>query len=198
MIRSGVVLLAGGGATRLPGKLALPSPDVPLVVRTYRNLAGDRDFVLSCAASFDPALAALLPIPAVADRTPGRGPLGGLLSALASVAWPAAFAIAGDMPFVDRAFLERMEAAWQAGDEALVPAYVRAGTTHTEPLAALYDRVAFLREGTRVFESGRGSVRLVLERLRTRYLENENPRLFANINTPHDYAALRAQERLPV
>ena len=193
----GVVLLAGGKATRLPGKLSLPSPELPLVVRTYRNLAGEREFVLSRAAAFDPALAALLPIPFVVDRAPARGPLGGLLSALASVTWPAAFAIAGDMPFVDRAFLERLEAAWQPGDEALVPAYVRDGVTHTEPLAALYDRIAFLREGTRVFESGHGSVRFVLERLRTRHLENEDPRLFANINTPHDYAALRAQERLP-
>jgi len=195
--RCGVVLLAGGEATRLAGKLALPSSGVPLLVRTYRNLAGEREIVLSRAATFDPALAALLPIPAVVDRAPARGPLGGLLSAFESVTWPAAFAIAGDMPFVDRAFLERMEAAWLPGDEALVPAYARDGAMQSEPLAALYDRSAFLREGARVFESGRGSLRLVLERLRTRYLENEDPHLFANINTPADYAALRAQERQP-
>jgi molybdopterin-guanine dinucleotide biosynthesis protein A len=194
---AGVVLLAGGEATRLPGKLALPSPDLPLVVRTYRNLAGERDIVLSRAATFDPALAALLPIPYVVDRSPARGPLAGLLTAFETVSWPLAFAIAGDMPFVDRAFLARLEAAWQPGDEALVPAYARDGATQIEPLAALYDRRAFLREGAHVLESRRGSIRLVLERLRTRYVETEDPRLFTNVNTPSDYAALRAQERQP-
>ncbi len=186
----GVVLLAGGRATRLPGKLALPSDGEPLLVRTYRNLAGNREIVLSRSAEFDPALAAMLPIRAVVDAAPARGPLGGLLATLASVPWECAFAVAGDMPFVDAAFLDRLDAARLPGDEAVVPAFERDGTLHAEPLAALYDRAAFLREGRRVFESGRGSLRLVLAALRTRYVHGEDPRLFTNVNTPEDYAAL--------
>ena len=42
-----VVILAGGEATRLPGKLALDVGDVPLLVRVYRNVSPERETWLS-------------------------------------------------------------------------------------------------------------------------------------------------------
>ncbi len=196
-MRASVILLAGGRATRLPGKLGLPFGGVPLVVRAYRNLAGnDREIVLSLGASpLDPALHELLPVPFVVDRYEDRGPLGGVLSVMERLGAERVFAIAGDMPRVDAAFLERMERAWQDGDEALVPAYESPAGRHIEPLAALYRRDAFLRQGLRVLESGNGAMHAVIAALRTRYIESEGPELFVNLNTPNDMIALEAQER---
>jgi len=196
-MRASVVLLAGGEATRLPGKLGLASAGVPLVVRVYRNIASDREIVLSRGADFDRELLAQLPIASIVDRYERRGPLGGLLSAMATLTTPRVFAIAADMPNVDAALLDRIEAAWQPGDEAVVPGYDLDGERHIEPLAALYDRLAFIREGTRVLEDGRGSVRRVVERLKTRLHGGEERSLFTNLNTPADYAALQAKERQP-
>jgi molybdopterin-guanine dinucleotide biosynthesis protein A len=180
----------------MPGKLALPSAGLPLVVRTYRNLASDREIVLSRgAAPLDAAIEALLPIRCVIDRYEERGPLGGLLTVMEGLACERVFAIAGDMPCLDAAFLDRLEAAWRSGDEALVPAYESAGSRHVEPLAALYDRRAFLREGLPVLQSGRGAMRAVIAALRTHYVESEPPHLFVNLNTPSDFTALEARER---
>jgi molybdopterin-guanine dinucleotide biosynthesis protein A len=196
-MRASVILLAGGRATRLPGKLALPIEGVPLLVRAYRNLASDeREIVLSLGATgFDPALKALLPIPFVVDRYEGRGPLGGLISVMEGLEAERVFAIAGDMPRIDAAFLERMEAGWHPGDEALVPAYESTTGRRLEPLAALYDRRGFLREGHRVLHDGGGAMHAVIAALRTRYTQSEPPQLFANLNTLADVAALEAQER---
>jgi molybdopterin-guanine dinucleotide biosynthesis protein A len=43
-----------------------------------------------------------------------------------------------------------------------------------------------------VLRSGRGAVRLVLERMRVRVYAAADARLFTNVNTPDDYAALPA------
>ncbi|GAC1542478.1 MAG: hypothetical protein NVS3B16_07500 [Vulcanimicrobiaceae bacterium] len=45
-----------------------------------------------------------------------------------------------------------------------------------------------------MLRSGRGSLRVVIERLRTHVVRLGDERLFTNVNTPADYAALRAQE----
>jgi molybdopterin-guanine dinucleotide biosynthesis protein A len=68
-----------------------------------------------------------------------------------------------------------------------------AGLPQSEPLAAFYDRAAFLREAPAVLRDGRGAVRLVVEALHARYVSvNDAPRVFTNVNTPEDYAAVRA------
>jgi molybdopterin-guanine dinucleotide biosynthesis protein A len=116
-----------------------------------------------------------------------------MLSTLARMRSRLVFAVAGDAPFVDGAFVERLHAAWREGDEALVPVHERDGTPALEPLAALYDRAAFLREGFPVLRSGRGALRLVLERLRTRMIPFAPGPAFANVNTLEDYAIVRRQ-----
>ncbi len=187
----GIVILAGGEATRLPGKLGLAAPDVPLVARVYRNFAQpERETFLACDRTFAPELDALLPIPAVIDRRPRRGPLGGLLTAMAQMRSPLIFAVAGDAPFVTPALLAQLLARRQPGDEAVVPERYAAGERFLEPLAALYGRTAFLREGSAVLRNGRGSLHLVIERLRTRFVTVADGRVFTNVNTPQEYASL--------
>ncbi|GAC1567680.1 MAG: molybdenum cofactor guanylyltransferase [Vulcanimicrobiaceae bacterium] len=211
----GILILAGGEATRLPGKLTLTdAADRPMIVRVYENLRrsgdGEREIVVSGKATFPREIDALVSVPLVIDRWPRRGPLAGMLTSFAAMRSRFVFAVAGDAPFVDAAFVDRLERianadrAHVAGPanavravEAYVPIRSRAGEPQLEPLAAMYDRLAFLREGLPVLRSGRGSLRAVIDRLRTRFVddgERDDERVFTNVNTPADYAALRAQE----
>ncbi len=162
---------------------------MPLIVRVYRNVGLGRETFVSSAAGFPPGVDALLPVPIVVDRRPRRGPLGGLLTTLGRMRSRWVFVVAGDAPFAGSALLERLEAARRPGDEAIVPVRDDAGRQQLEPLAALYDRPAFLRAAAATLRAGRGSVRAVIERLHARRLAVEDPLIFTNINTPADYAA---------
>jgi len=189
---AGVLILAGGEATRLPGKLALTAGELPLLARVYRNLAPGRETWLAVKAALPPELEALVPAPAAVDRWAMRGPLAGMLTTLAQMRSRWVFTAAGDAPLLDGAFIDALCAAREAGDEAVVPVRTVDGAAAYEPLAAMYDRLAFLRAGLPVLRSGRGAVRLVLERMRVRVYAAADARLFTNVNTPDDYAALPA------
>ena len=158
-MNAGVVLLAGGEATRLPDKLALDTGGVPLVVRTFRAVAVDREIVVSAKGTFPPAIDAMLDAPLVVDRRPKRGPLSGLVSAMTRLKSQFAFAVAADSPLIDADFLAMLEREHRAGDEAVVPFVPYAdGRERPEPLAALYDRFAFLPAACEELRTGRGSV----------------------------------------
>lgn len=183
-----IVIVAGGNATRLPGKLALDAGGVPLLVRVHRNVAAGRAAVIA-AQDLAPELAARIDAPVLGEAGAKRGPLGGILAALAAVRTPWFFAVAGDAPFVDAAHVDRLAALRESDDEAVVP---RHPSGQIEPLAALYRRDAYLREGARVLEAS-AALRDVVARLRTHYADVDDARIFANVNTPADYAALRAE-----
>jgi molybdopterin-guanine dinucleotide biosynthesis protein A len=120
-----------------------------------------------------------------------RGPLSGLLSSIGEARTPWVFACAGDAPFVDAALIDMLEARIESGDEAVVPRRVCDGETQIEPLAALYLGAAFLREGLPVLTGGNGALRMVIDRLKTRFVDVDDEKLFTNVNTPDDYAAIR-------
>jgi len=192
-VSAGVVILAGGEATRFPGKLALAAGELPLVARVFRNVSAGREVAVACKGSFPAELDVYLQAPLIVDRWSLRGPLGGMLTTFARMRSRLVFAVAGDAPFVDAAFIRRLEDEWRPDDEALVPVHERDGNTQLEPLAALYDRLAFLREGFPQLRAGRGALRGVIDRLRVRTLAIDDARIFHNVNTPQEYAALRAQ-----
>ncbi len=186
MIDCGVAILGGGEASRFPNKLEMPAGDVPMIVRVYRNLGQNRTTFVSCAGTFPPEIDALLPVPMVVDRKPGRGPLSGLFTTIATMPSRFVFAVAGDAPLVDEALVQRLLGAYEPGDEAIVP---RHHETQIEPLAAIYERSAFLRAATEELRDGAASLRAVIARLRTRYVAfaDDEAHRFANINTPADY-----------
>ena len=185
--RLSVLILAGGEATRLPNKLALEAGPLPLIARVYRNVSHARPTYVSCASTFPAEIDALLPCPMVVDRWPHRGPLSGLVSTMKEIRTPYVFAVAGDAPFVESRFIDRLLAALEPGDEAVVPAHA----SGIEPLAAIYDREAFLREGLPMLLDGAGTLHRVIEKLRARFVPIDDPRIFTNVNTPADYAAVR-------
>jgi molybdopterin-guanine dinucleotide biosynthesis protein A len=186
-----VIVLAGGEATRLPGKLFMDAGDLPLLVRVYRNVCAGRATIVSCKGALPYEIDLLIDAPAVVDRWPLRGPLSGLLSTMSEAHTPWVFAVAGDAPFVDAAFIDALEARIEPGDEAVVPRRVRDGVAGIEPLAALYERAAFLREGLPVLTGGTGKLGMVVDRLKARFVDIDDDRIFANVNTPDEYEAIR-------
>ena len=185
-----ICLLAGGRATRFAGKLQSDAGGVPLIVRAYRNVRSVAPVYLCGETHFAPAIDVQLDCPRIADRRPGRGPLEGLVSAFERIAQRRVFALAGDAPFVDAATLDEIERAWRDGDEAVVPVRANGEQMRFEPLCALYDRLAFLREAEAVMSESR-AVADVAAALRTRRISLSDERAFFNINTAADSRSMQ-------
>lgn len=195
--RTTVVLFAGGAALRLPGKLALPIDGEPMLVRVFRRVvAGRRPCVVSARAAIDPALAAAMRAPVVLDERGDVGPLGALVTVAATIGTPLFFAAAGDLPELDAAFVDELEAEFDralAEDDAPEAVVPRWPDGRIEPLAALYDTRAALRAGSAALDAGSRRVSAVLDGLRVRHVgvRPQDEARLVNVNTPRDYDAYR-------
>lgn len=185
-----VVLLAGGAARRLPRKLERRIAGVPLLLQVRRNVDGPWPVYVCTAGRLPAALVARLDCLVLRDRTPGAGPLCALADACAALTQPRVFAVAGDMPHVGAAVLHLLIGAFHEGDEAVVPEHDGV----IEPLVALYDRAALLREASVLLREGERAMHCAVERLRTRRIRCDGA-VFVNVNTPEDLRAVRATSR---
>lgn len=138
----GGVLLCGGTSTRFDGgdKVLSPLGDRPMVRHVADRLGSLLDeLAVSCRAEqqspLEDALGdASLPIRFAFDGSPDAGPLLGIGRGLAAISSEYAVVVAGDMPFVDPAFVEYLfERA--AGHDAAVP---RTDDGWYQPLQAVY------------------------------------------------------------
>ncbi len=181
-----VVLLAGGSARRFPGKLEHSIGGRPLLARSYANVrAAGWPVYLAGAGSFARELDAALDAPLLIDRYPGQGPLHAFLDACTAIRAQRLYAVAADQPRVDAAVLACVARAWQKGDEAVVPEH----SGRSEPLAALYDRRAVLREAFGLRTRGRRAMHDLVEALAVRLVRIDDE-YFCNVNRPQDLAAL--------
>lgn len=193
-----ILIVAGGKATRCPGKLERPFGRHPMIVQSYRNLCGRHPLYISIHRPFSGAVAAQLNALMVVDRRPDRGPLCGLVSTMARMTARRAFVVAGDMPLVDLGVLDDLRKPWRPNDQALT-AVDPLGIP--QPLLALYDRNAFLRAFGSLGGHDGGAVSDVLGRLRWRGVTLRQPERMLNVNTEDDYrAALKrlSKEHVPV
>lgn len=179
----GVVLLAGGEATRLPRKLELDVGGTALIVHVYRNVSAIGPVYVLAKETFPKDIDAQLQCPVIVDRTPQGGPLAALYSALPYVREPRVFVTAGDAPFVTTAVAEELQLFWEPGLTAVVPvnAYGR-----LEPLCALYDRLALIQAAGELLREGSGGVAAAVERMKAKRVRISNERAFANVNTVAD------------
>jgi molybdopterin-guanine dinucleotide biosynthesis protein A len=181
-----IVLLAGGEARRFPQKLEQRVDGEPMILRCYRNLrAAGFPIYIAGKATFSREVDALLDAPLLIDRRPGCGPLEAFVSACTVVPAERIFAVAADQPRLDSSVLNRLLAAWEAGDEAVVPQH----DGRIEPLAGLYARSAVLREAPAARESGNGAMHALVERIATRLVAFEG-KYFHNVNRPSDLAGI--------
>jgi molybdopterin-guanine dinucleotide biosynthesis protein A len=182
MHEDAIVLLAGGEARRFPGKLEHHVDGSPLLARCYERLrASGRPIYIVAKGSFSRELDARLEAPLIVDRRSGAGPLRAFLDACATVPAKRLMAVAGDQPEIETGLFERLEASWQSGDEAAVPVH----DGQIEPLAAIYDRAAVLREAPRLRLRGRSAMRDLVASLAARLVPCD-ARSFRNVNRPQD------------
>lgn len=182
--RTAIVLLAGGAARRFPGKLEREIDGEPMILRCYRNLrATALPIYIAANRPFGPQIDAELDAPRLVDREPGGGPLRAFASACGKVDAARCFAVAADQPNLEAPVLRRLLAAWRPGDEAVVPIH----EGRIEPLAALYDRAAVVREDAVLRKADRAAMRDLVASIAARLVPIE-PEYFYNVNRPSDLA----------
>ena len=100
----------------------MPVGGARIVERQLAALAGIADDVRIVATGGSERYAGL-GVRVVADAVDGAGPLGGLYTALLDARHDRVIVLAGDMPFVTAALLERLEAESRTGEpvDAVVP-----------------------------------------------------------------------------
>jgi molybdopterin-guanine dinucleotide biosynthesis protein A len=130
----------------------------------------------------------------IADRWPGSGPLGGLITGLGAVAAPCAVVVAADLPFVEPALLSGL-LTLRAGWDAVIPEI----SGLPQPHCAIYARAA-IEVAEAVFDAGGRSLRELIDApgVRVLYVKDERLRAwdpdlrsFLNVNTPEDLELAR-------
>lgn len=181
-IDAAIIILAGGEATRLPSKLEREIEGEPMLLRVFHKVRGRWPIFVAGSGNLSPTLDAGLECPLLIDRWSRRGPLAALVSAASAIAQPRIFAVAGDAPNVTLDVLELLANAWQPECDAVV-AY-RDSTS--EPLVAIYDRIALVREGFDLLAAGASAMHSLLDRLATVRIAFDASVLL-NVNTAADY-----------
>jgi molybdopterin-guanine dinucleotide biosynthesis protein A len=185
-------ILAGGQARRLGGAIKgmLLIDGVRIIDRQLAALRTVADPIFIVAA--DAAPFSSLGLETLPDIVPGCGPLGGIYTAVRHSPQSRTLVVAGDMPCLPGALLERLVQP-SAADVVVVRS-----PRGYEPLCAVYARSCAEPARERL---ARGAWRLseLLEDVRVEEIGPEmlavyDPHglLFLNVNTPHDYE--RAQE----
>jgi molybdopterin-guanine dinucleotide biosynthesis protein A len=199
MDRLTIVLLAGGRATRLPGKLTLEIGNEPMLLRVFRKMrASGYPCLLSMREPLSPDLQEHIDAQIVYDVYEDAGPLGGLSSAAAQVQTPLLFAAAADLPNLDFRAVdvllgvrEREKQGNTPLAEAIVP---RHADGNIEPLAALYDTNALLTSSRQSLLAGRKRVSEALANLCVLHYDippAEEAR-YLNVNTIEDFERVTA------
>ncbi len=131
-----VVVQAGGQSTRMNEnkalKLFLKGPLIQRVIARLAPIANEMLVTTNQAADF-----AFLNLPLFPDLKRGRGPLGGLYTALVSAKNPIVAVVACDMPFANAQLLEAAASILIQEEADLVIAETPEGF---EPLHAIYRR----------------------------------------------------------
>lgn len=136
-----------------------------------------------------------LAVPVWPDELPGRGPLGGIYTALIHTRTEFSFILGCDLPLLEARFLGFMtRRALGAGAEVTVP---EARDSGIQPVCAVYRRHA--QAAVRAsLNADLNKTQDLIDRLRSQVISwreisqaGFSPRILANMNTPEDYEAAR-------
>ena len=179
------VVLAGGRSRRMGRDKALVQVDgMTLLERAVEIL---RPHVRELVIMGDPERHTHPRAVTIADERPGRGPLGGLVTALAQGRYGRIIALACDMPGVNDRLLLHLKGRMDGRTDAVVPVHA-AGV---EPLAAAY-HLRCLDPFRRALEEGHYKLTEAMTLVRCNRLEVTPGRdgwptdLFRNVNAPDD------------
>ena len=180
------VVLCGGSAARLGGvdKPMLRMDGRPLVEYIIEALRPQVGGVI-IGGSRDPEAYAALGYPVVADDQPGEGPIGGIVSAFATVETEWVLTHPGDAPFPDPRLVARLTPTAEEGGVA-VP---RAGD-YRQNLVLLVSR-AKTESLARFYEDGGRAVKDWLDAEQVRSVDmSDVADSFFNVNTEADLATI--------
>jgi molybdopterin-guanine dinucleotide biosynthesis protein A len=183
-------ILAGGAARRLGGaaKALLDVGGQRIIDRQLAAIEAVTRTIFIVAPDGSPY--AGLGLRVVPDAVPGAGALGGIYTAIVESPAPRTLVLACDMPFVTPALLRALAAPERAGADLVIPR----GTRGLEPLCAVYARscaapiLERIRRGALQIAELAGDVRVSEIGPEVIAAIDEDGLLFANVNTPHDYA----------
>lgn len=123
----------------------------------------------------------------IADDLPGKGPLGGLVTAMRYAGQDKLLVLAVDMPNVDQELLMRLTGGLGNFTDAVIPRH----GGRSEPLCAAYHRRC-ATTFQMLLERDRLKMSEAIEHLRTAWIEVSHAEngperdLFRNVNTPED------------
>lgn len=138
----------------------------------------------------DPAIYHELGYTVIADRYPGAGPLGGILTALRHSTAEWNLVAACDMPGLESDLLRRiLETAESTAADAVIPAGPEG---RPEPLCAAYHRRS-AEALERALAAGQRKIMAAARDIRIEILSVEELTPFQNVNTPEDWAGYGAE-----
>jgi molybdopterin-guanine dinucleotide biosynthesis protein A len=195
VLQATLVVLAGGESRRMGRpKALLPVGGTTLIEWLIARLAPEFAHLAVAARGPEQLPPGLRPH-LVRDLHLGAGPLAGVEAALDASPHDVVVAVACDMPAVTADLARRLAAAVmehveradpvEHGEEAVDAAVPRLDG-RPEPACAAYRRSAAGPIAASLAE-GRLRAADALADLRVRWLDGEDPALFANLNTPDDY-----------
>jgi molybdopterin-guanine dinucleotide biosynthesis protein A len=191
-----IVIQAGGQSTRMGENKALkPFLGRPLVQRVIERLAPIADELL--LTTNQPEEFAFLELPLFTDIKPGRGPLGGLYTALISAKYSSIAVVACDMPFASAPLLVAAASLLSQEGADVVIAETAEGF---EPLHAVYRRETCIPAIESAMEADQWRVISWLPQVKVRKLTTDelgryDPEnlAFWNVNTPDEFS--KAEQR---
>lgn len=187
MQASGFVL-AGGQSSRMGRDKALLPYRGTTLVEYMASLV--REAVGSVALIGDPAKFGRFGLPVIADEIPGRGPAGGIYTALRSCQTDWNLILACDMPDVPLSLLRDLVRAAERAERACIAA--TGPDSRPEPLCAVYHRRCVPALG-RAIQDNRLKMRELLNEIGWAGLSASSAAL-ANVNTPEEWSELEAHE----
>ncbi len=162
----------------------------PLIQRVIDRLSPIADELL--ITTNQPENFIFLGLPLFPDLMPGRGPLGGLYTALVSARHPAVAVVACDMPFVSAPLLAASAGLLVQEDADVVIAETAEGY---EPLHAVYRRAVCIPAIESAIRADQWRVIAWFPKVKVRKLTQDelhrydpDGTAFLNVNTPEDFA----------
>jgi molybdopterin-guanine dinucleotide biosynthesis protein A len=182
MRHAGFVLVGGKSSRMGRDKALLPWNGTTLAQHAAGKVA---EVCGSAALVGDPTRYGSLGYRVFADRFPGCGPIGGIVTALTESNAEWSLITGCDMPALSPETLLRLLAEIKPADrQSIVPL----GTGGPEPLCAVYHR-ACLPKLEKAISEGRFRMREILSDLQPRFIAGFDAATFANLNTPEDLEA---------
>ncbi len=191
-----IVLQAGGESSRMgKDKAFLPFLGVPLIKRLIDRFQQFGPEIL--IISNNPSVYQEFGLPVFSDVLPGRGALGGLLTALSVASTPLVGLIAVDLPFASPQLIQMMADRLQVSNwDGMIPSTVNG----LEPLHAVYRREICLTYVKEAIDQDVWRMNAWHTQANLKVLEpdevmeiTDSELTFLNLNTPDEF---RAAEKL--